>query len=35
MYIHPFWLGVFATIAAEIVACVIYAVVETNKGDKK
>lgn len=30
MYIEPFWLGVLATIAAEIAALVIYGAITTN-----
>lgn len=33
MYIPEFWCGVVATIFAEIVACIVYAVVTT--GGKK
>lgn len=37
MYIPEFWCGVGATIIAEIVAIIIYAVCDTvkNKGGKK
>lgn len=31
MYVNPFWFGVICTIVVEIVACIIYAVVSTNK----
>ena len=34
MYVNPFWFGVFVTIVVEIVACVIYAIVDGNKGGK-
>lgn len=35
MYVNPFWLGVITTILVEIVTCIVYAVVESNKGGKK
>ena len=31
MYVNPFWMGVFTTIVAEIIACIVHAVIETNK----
>lgn len=31
MYIDPFVCGVLATIIAEIIACIVYAAVTTNK----
>jgi hypothetical protein len=34
MYINPFWCGVFATILVEIVTCIVFAAVESNKGGK-
>ena len=36
MYVNPFWFGVFTTIVVELVACIIYAAIFTNKkGNKK
>ena len=35
MYVNPFWFGVFVTILGEIVACIVYAVVQDNKRGKK
>lgn len=35
MYVNPFWFGVFTTIVVEIVACVVFTIVESNKGGKK
>ena len=32
MYVNPFWLGVLSTFVAEIVACIVYAIVQSNKG---
>ena len=30
MYVNPFWLGVLTTVVVEIVACVIYAMIQTG-----
>lgn len=35
MYVNPFWFGVFTTVVVEIVACIVYAVVESKKGGKR
>lgn len=36
MYVDPFWFGVLVTVIVEIVACIVYAVVSSNKkGSKK
>ena len=35
MYAVWFMIGVLTTIVAELVACIIYAFVATNKGGKK
>ena len=35
MYVNPFWFGVFVTIFLEIVACIVYAAVQNNKGGKR
>ena len=35
MYVNPFWFGVFSTIVVEIVACVVFVIVESSKGGKK
>lgn len=35
MWVNPFWLGVLFTIIVEIVACIVYAVIENNKGGGK
>ena len=35
MYVNPFWFGVFVTIVVEIVACIVYAVVQDNKRGKR
>ena len=35
MYVNPFWVGVLMTIVVEIVACIVYATVSTNKRGKK
>ena len=34
MYVDPFWMGVFVTIVAELVALFGYAVVVSNRGKK-
>lgn len=34
MYVTPFWMGVFTTIVVEIVTCIVYAVVQNNKGGR-
>lgn len=34
MYVNPFIMGVFTTIVAEIVACIVYAIAQNNKGGK-
>lgn len=34
MYVNPFWMGVFVTIVVEIIACIVYALVSTNKRGK-
>ena len=34
MYVNPFWFGVITTIVVEIVACVLYAFSQSNKGGK-
>ena len=35
MYVNPFIFGVICTVLIEIVGCIVYAVVETNKRGKK
>lgn len=35
MYIEPFWCGVLATVGAELIACIVYAVVAEHKKNKK
>ncbi len=35
MYVNPFWFGVFTTIIVEIVACIIFAMVDSRKGDEE
>lgn len=35
MYVNPFWFGVLTTIIVEIVALIGYAIVITNRGNKK
>ena len=35
MYVNPFWFGVLVTIVVEIVACIVYAVVQDTKGGKR
>ena len=35
MYVNPFWFGVFCTIVVEIVACIVFAIVENYKGGEK
>lgn len=36
MYIEPFWCGVLATVGAEFIACIVYAIVSVaRKGGKK
>ena len=34
MYVNPFWFGVIVTVLVEIVACIIYAVSQSNGGGK-
>ena len=35
MYVNPFWFGVFVTLVTEIVAFIGYAIVLSNRGNKK
>lgn len=35
IYISPFWCGVIATVAAEFVACLVYAITTVNKNKRK
>jgi hypothetical protein len=35
MYVNPFWMGVLLTIVAEIIACIVYAIVQNSKGGKR
>ena len=35
MYVNPFWFGVLVTIVIEILACIVYAIVQADKGGKK
>ena len=32
MYVNPFWFGVLVTIVVEVLACVVYAISQSNKG---
>ena len=34
MLVNPFWLGVLTTVIVEIVACIVFAIVQGAKGDK-
>lgn len=33
MYVNPFWFGVIVTLVVEIVACIVYAIIDG--GNKK
>ena len=35
MYVNPFIMGILLTIVVEIVACIIYAAVVTNRGGRR
>ena len=35
MFVHPFWFGVLTTVIVEIVACIVFAIVQGVKGDKE
>lgn len=35
IYISPFWCGVIATVAAEFVACLVYAITTVNNNKKR
>ena len=31
MYVNPFWFGVVVTVVVEIVACIVYSVIDGGK----